>query len=594
MKSASSLQSRVYFLSLSLLLIFLASCYAPTGRVSDAPDTAIVQPDAWLPSWTCVGLFDNSRRQGMETDWFEEMGGEAALDPLLTHKLLETSPTLNIKSATPDQRGYVDLNNLFGYQENKVVYAWTLFYTNKAGFSFLKAGSDDGIAVWINGNEVHRHEVYRAAAVDQDIVPVKLEKGRNRCLVKITQGGGDWGYFLRFGDVVPQVAGVHLKVQEDIVPPVILLGSALPIDQTLTVALLNHGTDSAESFYVQCNSPYFKKIHSEPVTCGVGEMVEISFLLRPSSNLKLGKDVPIHLEAVLPDGATLPLTTVRTRVDLAHHLLRTKTLEEEEPFFVVQLTDPHLIRHDTELQGVKTAHNLERAISEINAMSPFPDFVIVTGDIVHDHMEGYTPYQEIMSRLKVPYLSVFGNHDKPIGLPEAAQVFSEWGLPPYYAFVYKGYWFVILDSVNEIHPMYGEISGRQVQWLDEIIHNETKNPRLFFLHHDLFSGVGVKDYETIQDALKKDTAEQWFFYGHWHADCFVKWGIQRHIVTTATGYLFGDNDFKHDRHLPGYRLIHFNDGSITTQFKPLGGEPLPDPPVDEYYTIDEILSILNK
>jgi quinoprotein glucose dehydrogenase len=64
----------------------------------------------------------------------------------------------------------------------------------------LLLGSDDGVRVWINGELVHTNPAYRAAAPDQDRVSVRLKKGWNKVLLKVLQGAGGWGYYLRFAD----------------------------------------------------------------------------------------------------------------------------------------------------------------------------------------------------------------------------------------------------------------------------------------------------------------------------------------------------------------------------------------------------------
>ncbi|MEZ6084541.1 MAG: hypothetical protein R3E58_11535 [Phycisphaerae bacterium] len=54
----------------------------------------------------------------------------------------------------------------------------------------LAIGSDDGVAVWLNGDEVYRHDVGRPFTSKQDRVKVSLKKGSNAMLLKISQGGG--------------------------------------------------------------------------------------------------------------------------------------------------------------------------------------------------------------------------------------------------------------------------------------------------------------------------------------------------------------------------------------------------------------------
>jgi hypothetical protein len=61
-------------------------------------------------------------------------------------------------------------------------------------------GSDDQVAVWVNGEEVHRNNTSRGAFPDSDIVQCELNAGWNEVLCKIGQNGGGWGLYLRFND----------------------------------------------------------------------------------------------------------------------------------------------------------------------------------------------------------------------------------------------------------------------------------------------------------------------------------------------------------------------------------------------------------
>lgn len=64
----------------------------------------------------------------------------------------------------------------------------------------LRLGSDDGVVVWLNGEEVHRNSACRGAARDQDIVPVTLLAGMNRITMKVLDTGGQWAAAARFTD----------------------------------------------------------------------------------------------------------------------------------------------------------------------------------------------------------------------------------------------------------------------------------------------------------------------------------------------------------------------------------------------------------
>jgi hypothetical protein len=61
-------------------------------------------------------------------------------------------------------------------------------------------GSDDGIACWVNGRRIHLVNAARGLTVDQDAVKARIEAGRNKILLKISNGGGDWGFAFRITD----------------------------------------------------------------------------------------------------------------------------------------------------------------------------------------------------------------------------------------------------------------------------------------------------------------------------------------------------------------------------------------------------------
>lgn len=98
------------------------------------------------------------------------------------------------------ESGYVRLDDLFRPNEQAVVYGRAYVFSPDEKTVPLLLGSDDGVRVWINGDLVHTNPVYRAAAPDLDRVAVRLSKGWNKVLVKVLQGAGGWGFYIRFAD----------------------------------------------------------------------------------------------------------------------------------------------------------------------------------------------------------------------------------------------------------------------------------------------------------------------------------------------------------------------------------------------------------
>jgi calcineurin-like phosphoesterase family protein len=587
--------SIIFLLTITLLIIpnSLVSC-----RESDSgPYTSEFSPETWVTKWFYLGPFDNENQDDFNKDLLEKYGGELNFDPAAHISQVEDYKD-KIRKASDDETGYIDFIKVLGKQENRLAYAYSEIISPESGYAVLKVGSDDAVKVWINGEKVLDNYVFRAPQPDQDIVLVKILKGTNRCLVKLGQGTGGWGFFLRFGELHQPSEGINLIALKPIHIPDILVGSEFPIDQTLYLLLMNSGSVPLERADIIIESASLKSRRCPIEKLGQGEFTEVKFRLSPIPDLEADKIINISVRAKTGKKKSVDITEVRAKTRKVHPLLGKKQESSSKPFFIVQLSDPHLIKEDTVLAGVNTAERLRQAVAEVNAMNPAPDFVVVTGDILLDRMEGIPLYNEIMSGMTVPWLAAFGNHDKPFG-PAAAEVyFSRWGLPPYYSVSHKGYKFFILDSVSRKNPHRGDIPVEQLSWLNYMLEyykaseKDSKTPYMFFLHHDLFSGLGVEDIQPTQNLFDKYSNPKWLFSGHWHDDCFVKWKDQRHIITTSTGYLFGEGELKHYHDQPGYRLIHFRDGVISTQLKPLGKPPVDDPGLDDYYTREEVLEAL--
>jgi hypothetical protein len=56
-------------------------------------------------------------------------------------------------------------------------------------------GSDDTLTVWCNGEKLLAQNVGRGAAPDQDFAKLKLKQGKNQLLIKICNGGGEFGFY---------------------------------------------------------------------------------------------------------------------------------------------------------------------------------------------------------------------------------------------------------------------------------------------------------------------------------------------------------------------------------------------------------------
>ncbi|MCZ7647809.1 MAG: hypothetical protein M5U26_21555 [Planctomycetota bacterium] len=97
--------------------------------------------------------------------------------------------------------GRVDLKKPFKRQiEFANGFMLTFVHSDAAAAARLWIGSDDGIAVWLNGKRVHALDIQRALTPDEDLVEVALKPGWNPLLVRVSQGYGGWELALRITD----------------------------------------------------------------------------------------------------------------------------------------------------------------------------------------------------------------------------------------------------------------------------------------------------------------------------------------------------------------------------------------------------------
>ena len=78
------------------------------------------------------------------------------------------------------------------------VYSHSYIYSPLQQNLHLLMGSDDGIKTWLNGEMVNSKDRYGAWRKDMYNVEITLEKGWNRLLCKISQGGSEFKFSARF------------------------------------------------------------------------------------------------------------------------------------------------------------------------------------------------------------------------------------------------------------------------------------------------------------------------------------------------------------------------------------------------------------
>jgi 3',5'-cyclic-AMP phosphodiesterase len=229
---------------------------------------------------------------------------------------------------------------------------------------------------------------------------------------------------------------------------------------------------------------------------------------------------------------------------------------------IAQITDCHVVeRGELLADRVDTAAALHAAIDHLHAMTPRPDVVLATGDLVNDALPAqYEHLASIISRLEIPLHVVPGNHDDREALrglfPDLPDGHDTDGR---------------LDQVIDHYPVRlvgldttvpgehgGRVSERQMSWLDSMLASDPARPTLVFQHHppfvtgiDWMDEVGLDGRELEASTIARHRNVLAVVCGHVHrpitaafggtvASCWPSTGTQVALVLDGGRFRYVD------------------------------------------------------
>ncbi len=140
----------------------------------------------FIGRWSCQGPFPKP----FESD---QLGGEAEFTAKLPEGAVWAPCDLNL--AAPGN----NLSLMFGAKTDCFLYLAAVIDSPLEQAAEFLVGSDDGVAVWMNGEQYVNHlDVARGLTVDQERMRLPLRAGNNVLLLKVSQLGGGWGVCARF------------------------------------------------------------------------------------------------------------------------------------------------------------------------------------------------------------------------------------------------------------------------------------------------------------------------------------------------------------------------------------------------------------
>ncbi|HEY3298478.1 MAG TPA: hypothetical protein VGK34_07475, partial [Armatimonadota bacterium] len=148
----------------------------------------------YITKWLMNGYYQSTgKTAALATDF---LGGEAGVSPV-EGSASSSGTTWKSYSSTSNT---INLGAYYNMPKNCAGYAFAYVYSPKAQSATFSLGSDDGTKVWLNGTLVFTLDTSRACADGSNKVPVSLNAGWNRLLVKVSQSSGNWKFIFKTVD----------------------------------------------------------------------------------------------------------------------------------------------------------------------------------------------------------------------------------------------------------------------------------------------------------------------------------------------------------------------------------------------------------
>lgn len=199
---------------------------------------------------------------------------------------------------------------------------------------------------------------------------------------------------------------------------------------------------------------------------------------------------------------------------------------------LIHVTDTHLVPRGEMLHGLNPCERLDACIADINRRHTDAELCVITGDLAHNGTpDAYRDLRDCLSRLKLPYHLLVGNHDKRDVLRDAfpalardADGFVQDRLETSVGL------FLLLDTV-EAGRGWGAYCEKRRAWLRSRLEESRDRPVYLFMHHAPFH-VGIPCLDRLGmgadgDALGEVVAPyrniRHLFYGHVHRPICGSW-----------------------------------------------------------------------
>lgn len=259
---------------------------------------------------------------------------------------------------------------------------------------------------------------------------------------------------------------------------------------------------------------------------------------------------------------------------------------------IAQISDTHLkMPGKLAYRRVDTAAMLRACVSELLGLTPQPDLIVFTGDLVDfGYPEEYDHLKTILAPLRTPMLVVPGNHDGREGMRGA---FAHEGYLPAQGFLHYAVErgplrFVGLDTLVPGQGG-GALCAERLAWLDATLAAKPAMPTLILMHHPPFvtgiahmDRIGLAGRAAFADIVARYPQIEAILCGHVHRVIHARVGGRAAMIGPSPAHQValdltpeGPSAFRLEP--PGYMLHRWHDGQLVSHAAVIGDWPGPFP-----------------
>ncbi|MEL6161421.1 MAG: phosphodiesterase [Cyanobacteria bacterium J06623_5] len=201
---------------------------------------------------------------------------------------------------------------------------------------------------------------------------------------------------------------------------------------------------------------------------------------------------------------------------------------------IAQISDLHVLAGDDRAYGIVDTNSLVAgAIAHINQLTPQPDCIVASGDLVHyGTLAEYQQLKTLLSALKVPVYLLPGNHDSRENMRKIFPEHTYWPTDSEYLhYIVKtpDVQMIMLDTIVPGEP-HGEIDGPRLTWLQTQLEASPQLPTLIFMHHPPFitgipmmDSIGLRGSDKLSQLIQQHPQVERITCGHLHRSIYRRW-----------------------------------------------------------------------